>query len=308
MHISGTSGTVDITQSTVSSNTAANEGGGLWNQTGVTMTVLASTVDNNTAAEGGGIYNNTAGMVSVLRSTISSNTASTSGGGITNNGLSFDLNAVTVALNNSAGGGGGIDAVNDVSLKNSIVATNTAALGNDVSGSFTSNDYNLIGNDDLNIFATQPNDIEGVDPALGPLQNNGGTTFTHALMNPSQAVNNGDPADTFADQIGQTVFGSARDIGAFEGQFVLSVGDVFNENSFTMYPNPSNDGTLNIALDNSVATQAEVQIVSITGQTVKRQTIFAGNNKIELYNAASGMYIVNITTANSSASKKLIIN
>ena len=99
-----------------------------------------------------------------------------------------------------------------------------------------------------------------------------------------------------------------RDIGAFEGQFVLSVGDVFNENSFTMYPNPSNDGTLNIALDNSVATQAEVQIVSITGQTVKRQTIFAGNNKIELYNAASGMYIVNITTANSSASKKLIIN
>ena len=308
MHISGTSGTVDITQSTVSSNTAANEGGGLWNQNGVTMTVTTSTIDNNMAAEGGGIYNNTGSITIVTRSTISSNIASVSGGGLTNNGASLDLNAVTVAMNSSAGNAGGIDAVNNVSLKNTIVANNTAATGTDVSGTFTSNDYNLIGSDDLNIFTPQTNDIEGVDPALGPLQDNGGTTFTHALMNPSPAVNKGDATDMFDDQIGQAVFGSARDIGAFEGQFILSVEDVFNENSFTMYPNPSNNGILNINLDNSVANQAQVQIVSVTGQTVKRQTVVAGNNKIELNNIASGMYIVNITTDNSSASKKLIIN
>ena len=308
MHISGSSGIVNITESTVSSNTAANEGGGLWNQNGVTMTVTTSTVDNNTAAEGAGIYNNTGSITLVTRSTISSNMASISGGGLTNNGASLDLNAVTVAMNSSTGNAGGINAVNNVSLKNTIVANNTATSGVDVAGTITSNDYNLIGSDDLNVFTPQANDLEGVDPALGPLQDNGGTTFTHALMNPSPAVNTGDPADTFDDQIGQAVFGTTRDIGAFEGQFVLSVEDFFNEDSFTMFPNPASNGTLNITLDNSVSGQINIQIVSMSGQTIVKQTLVAGNNKIALNNIASGMYIVNITTADSAASKKLIIN
>jgi len=41
---------ITISTSTITGNSAGNEGGGLWNQNGTTMDVLMSTIDNNTAA------------------------------------------------------------------------------------------------------------------------------------------------------------------------------------------------------------------------------------------------------------------
>ena len=61
LHITGTSDSF-ITGGTISGNTAASEGGGLWNDDG-TMTVNGTTIDNNTASGaaadngGGGIFN-----------------------------------------------------------------------------------------------------------------------------------------------------------------------------------------------------------------------------------------------------------
>ena len=54
------------------------------------------------------------------------------------------------------------------------------------------------------------------DPLLGPLQNNGGRTFTHALLNGSPAINAGDNngSDPY-DQRGAPRVGT-NDIGAFE--------------------------------------------------------------------------------------------
>ncbi len=59
----------------------------------------------------------------------------------------------------------------------------------------------------------------GVDPKLGPLQNNGGPTPTVALLAGSLAINNGsNPLGLTADQRGYTprAAGGATDIGAFE--------------------------------------------------------------------------------------------
>jgi hypothetical protein len=59
----------------------------------------------------------------------------------------------------------------------------------------------------------------GVDPKLGPLQNNGGPTPTVALLSGSLAINNGsNPLSLTADQRGYTprAAGGAPDIGAFE--------------------------------------------------------------------------------------------
>ena len=93
-------------------------------------------------------------------STISGNSANGSGGGVYNNGNSFDINATTIAMNEALANGGGINGASEVFLKNTLVALNTAANGQDVSGVLTSNDYNLIGTDDENAFAEQTNDIE----------------------------------------------------------------------------------------------------------------------------------------------------
>ena len=59
---------------------------------------------------------------------------------------------------------------------------------------------------------------------LGPLQDNGGPTFTHALLPGSPAINEGDPNFTpppFFDQRGPgfvRVFNGRIDVGSFEVQ------------------------------------------------------------------------------------------
>jgi hypothetical protein len=271
------------------------------------MNVLTSTINNNTAGEGGGVFGNTGAITTVLTSTISGNSASVSGGGIFNNGASFDVNASTIALNTSTGNGGGIDAVTNVSLKNTIVALNTASSGTDVSGLLSSNDYNLIGTDDLSVFAAQANDIEEADPLVGPLQDNGGTTFTHQLLNGSPAFDAGDSGDAFADQIGQPVFGTSRDIGAYESQVALSV-DSFNQSAvLSVYPNPTK-GAFNIELGTSITGDVNLKIISITGTLVKETMLKSGLNTIDINGMASGLYILNISSENNSVTHKLVLD
>jgi hypothetical protein len=74
-----------------------------------------------------------------------------------------------------------------------------------------------------------PGDQINTDPLLGPLQDNGGPTFTHALLQRSRvlrspAIDAGDPSFTpppSSDQRGLPfvrVFNGRIDIGSFEAQ------------------------------------------------------------------------------------------
>ena len=73
-------------------------------------------------------------------------------------------------------------------LRNTIVAGNTASTGPDAFGNFSSQGNNLIGNtSDAPGFGGS--DILGRSPLLGPLQDNGGSTDTHALLRGSPALN-----------------------------------------------------------------------------------------------------------------------
>jgi len=71
---------------------------------------------------------------------------------------------------------------------------------------------------------TAAGDQVNTDPMLGPLQDNGGSTYTHALLTGSPAIDAGDPNFTLPlgyDQRGsgfQRVFNGRVDIGAFEVQ------------------------------------------------------------------------------------------
>lgn len=77
----------------------------------------------------------------------------------------------------------------------------------------------LIRSDGAGIL-TGPGDQINTDPMLGPLQDNGGPTFTHELLPGSPAIYAGDPSfapPPFFDQRDR-VSGSRVDIGSFEVQ------------------------------------------------------------------------------------------
>jgi hypothetical protein len=126
--------------------------------------------------------------------------------------------------------GGGIANVGTtVEIGNTILKT--GALGENIFnyfGTVTSNGYNL-SSDDGGGFLTATGDQINTDPLLGPLQNNGGPTFTHELLAGSPAIDAGDPnfdPNSFTppllyDQRGSgfaRVANSRIDIGAFEVQ------------------------------------------------------------------------------------------
>src|SRR5262249_56283595 len=71
---------------------------------------------------------------------------------------------------------------------------------------------------------TATGDQINTDPMLGPLQDNGGPTFTHALLPGSPAIDTGDPSFTPPPDFDQRGPGYPRvgneriDIGSFEAQ------------------------------------------------------------------------------------------
>lgn len=198
------SATLTLNNSTVSGNTAGGKGGGISNYYG-TLTLTDSTVNGNTTdgdteknRGGGGIFS-LLGTVALTDSTVSGNTVATvGGGGIHNYGGTLTLNNVTIANNvTQTGDGGGINNLGVVNLKNTIVAGNTDVAGGeapDCSGTLTTQGYNIIGNNTGCTFTSTTGDQVGIDPLLGPLQDNGGNSFTHALLTGSPAIDAGNPA------------------------------------------------------------------------------------------------------------------
>ena len=234
--------TLAIDHCTVSGN-HGSVGGGVYNDgySGTaTLTVTNSTFSGNSVAapysvgSGGGIYNNGSygsATLTVANSTFSGNSAGVAdygwGGAIYNDGYS---GSATLMVNNStfsgnsAGyhGGGIYNHGGMVTIRHTIL--NAGAWGENLSnayGSVSSLGYNL-SSDNGGGFLTATGDQINTDPMLGPLQDNGGSTFTHELLSGSPAINAGDPSFTPPPDYDQRGPGFPRvvngriDIGAFE--------------------------------------------------------------------------------------------
>jgi len=242
--------TLTVSNCTISGNSAAGNGGGIYNTGGLfgsaTLTVNNSTISGNTApASGGGIHNTGVSFgsatLTVNNSTISGNTAGGGvGGGVFNDGSSsgsapLTVSNCTISGNSAVSGGGGIyNYFAALDLTDTIL--NTGASGANItnnSGTVTSDGYNLssdaAGGDGTTApggFLNHTGDIRNTNPMLGPLQNNGGPTFTHALLSCSPAINRGDPSFTPPPNYDQRGAGYPRvmdgriDIGSFEVQEV----------------------------------------------------------------------------------------
>lgn len=215
-----------ITDCTISGNSA----GGIVAGVNALLSIANSTISGNF---GTGIA--VAGLdpsSSIVNSTISGNSAGTSGGGIAIRSYNASLRiANSTITGNSAPSGGGIYidgqfGVSRVSISNTILKA--GPLGANIfngggSVTVTSQGYN-ISSDNAADYLTGPGDQINTDPLLGPLQNNGGPTLTHALLPGSPAIDAGDPNFTpppFNDQRGcpfDRVFNGRVDIGSFETQ------------------------------------------------------------------------------------------
>lgn len=257
------SGTLTLTNVTVSNNiNSGGNGGGLFNNGAGTVTIRQSTFTGNRANNGGAICNGASSRSVALENvTISGNAAAVHGGGFFTNSSAVVVNmdSVTIASNtadndaNGTGNGGGIyRSAGVVNIKNTLIGNNVDR-GNqapDCGGVITSQDYNLIKNPaGCTITGTTAHNKTG-DPALGGLANNGGATMTHALTCGSPAINAGNTA--FAtDQRGVArSLGIISDIGAFE----LPVGTV----AFTASTYSATEG-------NSGAVSKVVATISRTG-------------------------------------------
>jgi CSLREA domain-containing protein len=173
----------------------AHDGGGIYSN-GVTVKLDSCTVAGNIAHSwGGGIYGSS--TLELTNCTVSGNDADEYAGGIYNGGGgTMTLTHVTLVVNtadddsNGSGDGGGFLNYGTFTMTNTIVAENTDNGGEnpDCHGTVISGDYNLlrIGDSAGCAFTAQANDLVGtaslpVSPVLGPLFDNGGSTWTHVL-------------------------------------------------------------------------------------------------------------------------------
>jgi hypothetical protein len=173
---------VQILNSTLSGNSATSDAGGILSEGG-TLTVSNSTLSGNSATFIGGGIEIALGTLTVSNSTLSGNSASGpfSGGGIANGGTMTIINS-TLSGNTGSGAGGGIYNTGPLQIGSTILnaGVSGANISNNLSGTVTSLGYNL-SSDNGGGFLTGVSDQINTNPLLGPLQDNGGPTFTMAL-------------------------------------------------------------------------------------------------------------------------------
>jgi len=196
-------GHLTVKNSIILENKTDSNGGGIFTGYGK-LDIANSTISSNEAVgNGGGIHISPRFQYSeaeVKNSTISGNVASGSGGGAYI-GFTGDGTAVTnstISGNVALGSGGGIVHIPHPYynfpfpvINNTIIAGNNGTHP-DVEGDFNSNDFNLIG--DTTGSTGFENDL--IEPDITKildttLEDNGGSTLTHALVSGSPAIDAG---------------------------------------------------------------------------------------------------------------------
>ena len=235
--------TLTVTNCTISGNSVSGGGGGIGNiadsEGSATLTIANCTISGNSVsgARGGGIsniaFNASSATLMTTNSTISGNLAYNGGGGINNEAFNASGDATLTITNSTLSGnsadydGGGISNFGQAAgLELGSTIFDAGNSGENIfnsAGTVTSLGYN-VSSDDGGGFLTGDGDQIKTDPLLGPLQDNGGPTFTHALLPGSPAIDAGDPNFTPPpdyDQRGpgfDRVVNGRTDVGSFEVQ------------------------------------------------------------------------------------------
>jgi large repetitive protein len=217
-------GPAGYTNTTFARNTAVSgaafaAGGGLYSSIGSAVTLIGCTLSGNeasgAAAEGGGMFCS-GPSAALTNTTFSSNVSGFCGGAIYAATGGTTITNLTFFGNAAASGGAAIWRAGPTFVQNTIIGHGLAG-GSCGGAPIISGGHNI--DQDGGCGFAAAGDLNGVDPRLGPLQNNGGPTQTHALLGGSPAINAGDLSLCWGtDQRGlpRAVGGTGCDIGAFE--------------------------------------------------------------------------------------------
>jgi len=219
------------------------EGGGGILVDGATVNLENVTISGCVASaeDGGGIKVINGGVLNMVNSTLSGNSTVVHGGAIA---IDDSLGSATITNSTIFGnnGGfsntcGGIHNTGTCTLRNTIVAGNSGTDIPNLSGIFTSNGYNIIGelgtlspgNPQITATTGDQFDVNAADIHLGPLQDNGPMVPTRELQTGSIAIDKGHSSGSTTDardltrpcdlaSVLNATGGDGADVGAFEVQ------------------------------------------------------------------------------------------
>jgi hypothetical protein len=258
-------GAFELRYGEIRENTAFFGGGGI-GSFGATLTLIDSALLGNEAeVVGGGIHLGWPGLATLTNTTVTANSPH----GIFTGAFSVPCRSARIRLINSTVTRNIGSGLYNTCIASAYTLTNTIVANQEehpsIPGSgedcvdrgysgesvINSNGYNLDSDGTCFNVNADPTDLPNTDPLLGPLQDNGGPTWTHALLPGSPAIDaipqadctyddDGDPGTpevpVGTDQRGvPRPQGSACDIGAFE---VNECADGANNDGdvFTDYP------------------------------------------------------------------------
>ena len=205
-------GHTTVDRASITNNFGDAGGGGYWSINDDTTTITNSLFSGNTGLLGGGMQGGGGAMPALIN--LTNVTFSDNGGGLFIIGGAEDtLNLAHTTLYQN-GGANLFTGAAVVNVANSIIAS--AGASNCAGVAVISLGNNL--EDREECAFDDPEDIQNEDPVLGPLEDNGGPTLTHALLPGSPALGAADEALCVAtDQRGVSrPQGDGCDIGAFE--------------------------------------------------------------------------------------------
>ncbi|MEM9775672.1 MAG: choice-of-anchor Q domain-containing protein, partial [Chloroflexota bacterium] len=204
-----------ITDSTISNNTSDQYGGGFYIQSDAVISRTA-VISNSSGISGAGLFIGEFSDLDFVNGTVSANDAGGSGGGFFVEFGGVMITSTTVYSNSAAGSGNGIYSFGAVDLANSIIASSASGADcvDDTSGNSSADSSNIDSDGTCDNAMTKT--ISEIN--VGPLQDNGGPTLTHALLTGSAALDAAAPdPNVKEDQRGVSrPQGSASDIGSFE--------------------------------------------------------------------------------------------
>ena len=260
--IHATGGKMELTDSSVLQNTAGTWGGGLANDANQTTVTGSTFAGNFSRGTGGAIATRNGAPLSITNSTISGNTALAEGGGIhwpAAGAAGVTVLQSTIVANTAGttghniwvgGAGSGVDVF---SLRNTIVAYGPGA--ENCNAGVTTVGGNL--DDGKTCHFGLSSDFAGVDPLLGPLQDNGGPTRTRVQAPGSPAIDTGVGECVATDQRGV----SRPKDGSNKGAPVCDIGAT--EVVFLNFAAPTS-----IAATATSASQVAVAWSAVSGATL----------------------------------------
>lgn len=256
LHITG-NGRVSIERSSMVENTAANEGGALWNHNSGELTVINSTVSGNSAPTGGGVFTQATANTRLLHVTIANNTVTGDGGGIQHNGTDVLL-----------------------TLENSIVSGNSAdGEGPDINGAATVEFSIVLDPSGLEVTSSNTSgNFIGFNPGLADLAFDGGSQTRFHAISAVPALDNAD--ETLCteagnvDQRGLTrpVDGTGNssadcDIGAYERT---------NDLSIELTPATDSSGVQTVVADENDVVALLYSLENTTTETIEIRELSGG--------------------------------